>query len=491
MTTIQSSQIDNKDSPIAETSAMKSPINPTDLSWPRKTHIIIAGFVCTFNCNLGSSIPSGALDAISERFSVTNRVHLTLLNSLYMCGFVVGPLLFGPLSEYIGRRPVLIGTFLGYLLFMLLCSVAPTFLALLLFRLLGGINAAAPTAVISGLYSDILDDPSQRGTAIAIYMCITNVGPCMAPIISGFSSQISWRWPFWAAALIATPSLPVVLTLPETFAPILNRNAIRAEIGAEAKEREGVAENDPLGARRVFLRPFTLMATEPILLFTSLYLALIYAVAYLMYQAYPIVFQGYYKLSSGHASLAYTPSEFRLMSFNAMLTKQVILGVFLSLPSFYAFNLWYNKSCRAGKTWAQREIYRRLPLACIASPCMVIALFWLGWTVSHSISPIVPALSGFLFYLGLQLVFIGMGNFLTDVFRQHSASANAAAGMTRSIGAVLLPLAASPMYDSLGIHWAPSLLGFLALLMGLIPFVFIKYGDALQKKSRAANATFL
>lgn len=122
---------------------------------------------------------------------------------------------------------------------------------------------------------------------------------------------------------------------------------------------------------------------------------------------------------------------------------------------------------------------------------MVIALFWLGWTVSHSISPIVPALSGFLFYLGLQLVFIGMGNFLTDVFRQHSASANAAAGMTRSIGAVLLPLAASPMYDSLGIHWAPSLLGFLALLMGLIPFVFIKYGDALQKKSRAANATFL
>lgn len=223
---------------------------------------------------------------------MTNRVHLTLLNSLYMCGFVVGPLLFGPLSEYIGRRPVLIGTFLGYLLFMLLCSVAPTFLALLLFRLLGGINAAAPTAVISGLYSDILDDPSQRGTAIAIYMCITNVGPCMAPIISGFSSQISWRWPFWAAALIATPSLPVVLTLPETFAPILNRNAIRAEIGAEAKEREGVAENDPLGARRVFLRPFTLMATEPILLFTSLYLALIYAVAYLMYQAYPIVFQG-------------------------------------------------------------------------------------------------------------------------------------------------------------------------------------------------------
>lgn len=86
---------------------------------------------------------------------------------------------------------------------------------------------------------------------------------------------------------------------------------------------------------------------------------------------------------------------------------------------------------------------------------------------------------------------MGMGNYLTDVFRQHSASAQAAAGMTRSIGAILLPLAAGPMYTGLGIHWAPSLLGFLALLMGVIPFVFIRYGEALQRNSKAANTIFV
>ncbi|PMB67884.1 putative transporter C36.01c [Beauveria bassiana] len=460
MANAESMPMEGGNASAAETSMVKMK-NPTELSALRKLHIIIAGFACTFNCNLGSSIPSGALDAIAARFSVTSRVQLTLLNSLYMCGYVVGPLLFGPLSEYIGRRPVLAGTFLGYLVFMLLCSAAPTYPALLVFRLLGGINAAAPTAVISGLYSDILDDPSQRGTALAVYMSVTSVGPCVAPVISGFSSQASWRWPFWAAALMAAPGLPLVWTIPETFAPVLNREAIRAKLNAEAKQGAVVVtETDLFSARRIFLRPMTLMITEPILLFTSLYLALIYAIAYLMYQAYPIVFQ-------------------------------VIVGILISLPVFYIFSRWYDASARKGKSWAQREVNRRLPLACVASPCMVIALFWLGWTVSDSLPPIIPSLSGLFFYLGYQLVFMSMGNYLTDVFRQNSASAQAAAGMTRSVGAILLPLAAGPMYSRLGIHWAPSLLGFVALLMGVIPFVFIKYGTVLQRKSKAANAVFM
>lgn len=123
----------------------------------------------------------------------------------------------------------------------------------------------------------------------------------------------------------------------------------------------------------------------------------------------------------------------------------------------------------------------------IESNSMVIALFWLGWTAWDFVSPVLPAFSGFFFGLGFQLVFIGMSNYINDVFRELSASAQAAAGTTRSIGAVLLPLAAGPMYDSLGIHWAPSLLGFIALVMGVIPFAFIRYGDVLAAKSKSAR----
>ena len=118
---------------------------------------------------------------------------------------------------------------------------------------------------------------------------------------------------------------------------------------------------------------------------------------------------------------------------------------------------------------------------------MVVSLFWLGWTSWRNISPVIPASGGTLFALGFQLVFLGMSNYLTDVFRQWSASAQAAASTTRSIGAILLPLAADSMYSNLGIHWAPSVLGFLSLVMGVIPFVFIKYGDNLARRSKYAQ----
>lgn len=116
---------------------------------------------------------------------------------------------------------------------------------------------------------------------------------------------------------------------------------------------------------------------------------------------------------------------------------------------------------------------------------LIISLFWLGWTAwPESVGPIVPMISGLFFGIGFQLIFISIINYVTDIYRDLSASAHSAASMTRSIGAVLLPLAAGPMYNELGIHWAPSLLGFIALFMGVIPFVFIKYGDRMIKKSQ-------
>lgn len=254
-------------------------------------------------------MPSGALDSIAEHFGVSNRVHLILLTSLYMVGYVLGPLLFGPLSEYIGRRPVLIGTFMGYFVFMLACSGAPNYPSLLVFRLLCGVNAAAPTTVIGGLYADILDNPSERGSAMALYMTVTTLGPLTGPIISGYSSQTSWRWPFWAATLIAAPGLPVVLTIPETFAPVLHNKEVLRRMKSGDGSGETMTQLHPFDVRKIFLRPVTLLATEPILLSTSLYLALAYAIMYLMFQAFPIVFQDHYGLAPGPAALAWLPSK--------------------------------------------------------------------------------------------------------------------------------------------------------------------------------------
>lgn len=238
-------------------------------------------------------MPSGAMDAIEAHFQVTNSVYLTLLNSLYMAGFVLGPLLFGPLSEYIGRRPVMIGTFVGYLVFMLASSWAPNYPALLVFRLLCGMNAAAATAVIGGLYADIFDDPSARGNAMALYMTVTTFGPVLGPTVSGFASTISWRWPFWVASMIGGAGLPFVLSMPETYGPVLHNKIVRQhQVQFEDCTMRHPAQVKKLDVGEIFFRPLKMLFTEPILFWSSAYLALAYSIFYLLLQVYPIIFQG-------------------------------------------------------------------------------------------------------------------------------------------------------------------------------------------------------
>lgn len=144
---------------------------------------------------------------------------------------------------------------------------------------------------------------------MALYMTVTTMGPVLGPIISGFSSEASWRWPFWVAAMITAPGLPLVLTLPETYAPVIfNREIKKRMKNGGSPSEDDLAEIHPFNAKKIFLRPMTLLITEPILLSTSLYLALAYAVFYLMFQAYPIIFQDFYGLAPGPAGLLFLPS---------------------------------------------------------------------------------------------------------------------------------------------------------------------------------------
>ncbi|KAB8230208.1 major facilitator superfamily domain-containing protein [Aspergillus alliaceus] len=120
--------------------------------------------------------------AFSDAFHVDNKLQLVLPNSVYLIGYIFGPLLFGPMSELYGRKPVLFSPFTGYLLFTLGCAVAPNWTALLIFRLLDGISASATLSIVGGLYADVFNNLVTRGHAIAVL-----VGVC---IISFRSTEL-------------------------------------------------------------------------------------------------------------------------------------------------------------------------------------------------------------------------------------------------------------------------------------------------------------
>lgn len=120
----------------------------------------------------------------------------------------------------------------------------------------------------------------------------------------------------------------------------------------------------------------------------------------------------------------------------------------------------------------------------ICNVLKVIALFWLGWTARPDIHWIVPVLSALPFGIGFLSIFMSLLNYVVDAYEVFAASAMGALSASRSIFGVVLPFATIPMYSQLGVGWASSLLGFLSALMCLIPFLFLKYGDKIRKKSK-------
>ncbi|KAG9257688.1 major facilitator superfamily domain-containing protein [Emericellopsis atlantica] len=451
------------------------PDNPQNWSNTKKSAVVFISGLTVINSTMGSALPSMAIPKITDEWGVTSPEQSVLPISVYLIGYVFGPIIWGPLSEQFGRRNLSIAAFSVFSLFTMACALAPNWPSFLVFRFFCGITGSCPIAVVAGILADIYGEPRTRGRAFAIFMVTTVFGPLFAPIVSGFcSSSIGWRWTFWIALIVCGVTFVMIILLPETFGPILlARRAARMRAANPSarvvapRDLESTDLNQLLTV--VLTRPIRMLISEPIVSTTCAYLALCYGIFYMSFQAFPIIFQQLYGLSPGVTGLCYLP---------------IGVGAILSLPVFWYWDHFLALAVSRGKTWTKREELRRLPLACVGGPSFVIALFWLGWSAQEGTSFVVPMLAGIPFGFGFQLIFMALLNYLTDAYDSFAASANAVASMCRSLLAVVLPLATSHMFNNLGISGACSLLGGLTAVMCAIPFVFIWKGPDIRARSK-------
>ena len=138
---------DTEEDNIISWSGSDDPENPKN--WGRKQKwaatLVVSSF--TFISPVSSAIVAPAIGAISKELHITNGSEQSLVLSIFVLGYAVGPLFIGPLSEMYGRVPVLQLANLFYLIFNLACGFSKNKTEIIIFRFLSGLGGSTPLAV--------------------------------------------------------------------------------------------------------------------------------------------------------------------------------------------------------------------------------------------------------------------------------------------------------------------------------------------------------
>jgi DHA1 family bicyclomycin/chloramphenicol resistance-like MFS transporter len=140
--------------------------------------------------------------AIQREFDISSLAVQQLL-SLYMLPHAVMTLFYGPLSDALGRRKVILLGLGGFTVASVACTLAPNFGTLLLFRVAQGMTGGAGMAVSRAVIRDRYEGPAAQRLMSVVTMLFT-FAPAVAPLIGGWLQTVAdWRATFAFLAAIS------------------------------------------------------------------------------------------------------------------------------------------------------------------------------------------------------------------------------------------------------------------------------------------------
>jgi MFS transporter, DHA1 family, multidrug resistance protein len=136
----------------------------------------------------------------------------------FMFGFSFGMLLYGPLSDTYGRRPILLGGIVLYALASIGCAAAWSIDALVLLRFLQALGAGAASVLSRAIARDA-HAPGDAARVLSMLAIVTAIGPLLAPLIGGQLLLLGgWRVVFVVLTLFGVAcAVTAFLRVPETW----------------------------------------------------------------------------------------------------------------------------------------------------------------------------------------------------------------------------------------------------------------------------------
>jgi DHA1 family bicyclomycin/chloramphenicol resistance-like MFS transporter len=203
----------NQQSPIApprDTAARSPAARPRPAIWLLVAMIGLGPFTMQV---LVPSLPGIARDFGAPISSVQLSI------TLYLIGVAVGQLIYGPLSDRFGRRPLLMGGLAVHVVASLACALAPTIGWLVVARIVQALGACAGVVLARAVIRDAW--PRDEAASVLGYVTMgMTIAPMVAPVLGSLlDASVGWRGGMLACLVFALPlALAAWKRLPETLA---------------------------------------------------------------------------------------------------------------------------------------------------------------------------------------------------------------------------------------------------------------------------------
>lgn len=357
---------------------------------------------------------------------------------------------------------------------------------------------------------------------MSAYVTTPFLGPALGPLLGGYVTLgKGWRWTQWTILFFLVTFLLPSFLMRETYKKvILQRRAKKAarQAGTSLPPGPNAWQVAKTFLTATLTRPVHMLVTEPIVALFSLYVAFNFAVLYLFFAAFTYVWTLKYGFDIGQQGLTFIGMGVGvLIGFGLLVlnTKKVYMPMVIKWKTeqarkakeVEAYKAQYERANSEATLHGEsldssspsgRERPSPPPAPAAAPPpelmlyvafpgaiALPISLFLFAWTANYSVHWIVPVIAEAGFGMGSLVVFMSCSLYLMDTYGPlYGASAMAANNLLRYALGGAFPLFSLQMYETLGVGWATSLLGFISVILAMIPFAFMKYGPRLRAMSR-------
>ncbi|KAI5896821.1 MFS general substrate transporter [Schizophyllum commune H4-8] len=414
----------------------------------------------------------------------TSDLNLTVTVYLILQG--ISPMVWGPVSDFYGRRPTYLICFIILVMSCLGLALVPTnaFWLLLLLRCLQSAGCSSTTALGSGVIGDISHRKDRGG-----YYSAFNLGPQVAPVIGpilggALAGGLGWRSIFWFLFILSSSSWSFLLCfLPETRRiDVASRNAftklIYTPIIPVVKRSQAVIDSARLPTttsttstpKRTRIRNPLPLFLNPAVSLALAFTAVIYSVWYCVTATISSAFAAKYPfLTEADVGLCYLPIGV------GMFLSSAVHGRILDAEYRRMRQRWLvGRGPDEGEKGPvgfpiERARLRLIPLHILVFAGCVIG--W-GWSLEagvHLAAPLCLSLPiGYTFNVVLNTTM----TLMIDIEHSQSSSVTACTNLARCSLAAVLTAVIDHITSAIGYGWTYVLFGGLSLLM--IPLIYLE-----------------